>query len=71
MGIIIFSIITYYAFILYPYICRREQTYDAMDLTVEVNSVYAVSDNTNSSMPLYPSSNDVLNDVSNNVSLNR
>lgn len=67
LGIIILSTITYYAFILYPYLCRREQTYDAMDLT-EVNSVY--TDNTNS-MPLYPSPNDVLNDVSNNVSLNR
>lgn len=69
LGIIILSTITYYIFILYPYICKRDQTYDIIELT-EVNSVCTVSDNTNS-MPLYRSSNDALNDISNNVSLNR
>lgn len=68
LSIIIFSTITYYVFILYPYLCRRDQTYDIIELT-EVNSVCTVSDNTNN-MPLYRSSNDVLNDVSNNVPLN-
>lgn len=69
LGIIILSTITYYIFILYPYICKRDQTYDIIELT-EVNSVCTVSDNTNS-MPLYRSSNDALNDISNNVSLNQ
>lgn len=69
LGVIILSTITYYIFILYPYICKRDQTYDIIELT-EVNSVCTVSDNTNNT-PLYRSSNDVLNDVSNNVSLNR
>lgn len=69
LAIIILGTITYYIIILYPYICKRDQTYDIIELT-EVNSVCTVSDNTNS-MPIYPNSNDVLNDVSNNVSLNR
>lgn len=69
LGIIILSTITYYIFILYPYICKRDQTYDIIELT-EVNSVCTVSDNTNN-MPLYRSSNDVSNDISNNVPLNR
>ncbi|KAM0729702.1 hypothetical protein ACS0PU_003579 [Formica fusca] len=69
LGIIILSTITYYIFILYPYICKRDQTYDIIELT-EVNSVCTVSDNTNN-MPLYRSSNDALNDISNNVSLNQ
>ncbi|XP_029177259.1 uncharacterized protein LOC114945292 [Nylanderia fulva] len=66
LGIIILSTITYYAFMLYPYICKRDQiTYDMEQLT-EVNSVCTVSDNTNN-MPLYHRSIDVLNNVSNNI----
>lgn len=68
LGVIILSTITYYIFILYPYICKRAQTYDIIELT-EVNSVCTVSDNTNN-MPLYRSSNDELNDIS-NVPLNQ
>lgn len=69
LAIIILSTITYYTFLLYPYICKRDQTYDIIELT-EVNSVCTVSDNINN-IPHYPNSNDVLNDIPNNVSLNR
>lgn len=62
VGIILLSMITYYVFILYPYICKKNQTYDIIELT-EVNSV--CTDNTNN-VPLYRSAND----VSNNVPLN-
>jgi len=62
LGIILLSTITYYVFMLYPYICKKDQTYDIIELT-EVNSV--CTDNTNN-MPLYRSSNN----ISNNVSLN-
>ncbi|XP_032680539.1 uncharacterized protein LOC116848497 [Odontomachus brunneus] len=54
LGVIIFSTITYYVFILYPYICKKEQSYDTMELT-DVNSVCTVSDTPN--MPLYNPNN--------------
>lgn len=62
LSIIVFSTIAYYVFILYPFICRKDQTYDITEL-IEVNSVCTVSDNANN-MPLYRSSNDISNDVS-------
>ncbi|XP_014479733.1 PREDICTED: uncharacterized protein LOC106747015 [Dinoponera quadriceps] len=61
LGVIILSTITYYVFILYPYICKKEQSYDTMELT-DVNSVCTVSDTPN--MPLYHNSNDVSGYVS-------
>lgn len=62
LGVIVFSTITYYVFILYPFICKKDQTYDSIELT-EVNSVCTVSDNANN-VPLYRNSNDVSNDIS-------
>ncbi|XP_020278584.1 uncharacterized protein LOC109852131 [Pseudomyrmex gracilis] len=56
LGIIILSTITYYVFILYPYICYKDQAYDTIELT-EVNSVSTVSDNINNMLP-YRNSND-------------
>ncbi|KAL0115987.1 hypothetical protein PUN28_011097 [Cardiocondyla obscurior] len=72
LGIIILSTITYYAFLLYPYICKKEATYDIIELT-EVNSVCTVSDNVNNMPHLraFCDSNNVSNDISNNASLNQ
>jgi len=73
LGVIILSTITYYIFILYPYICKKNATYDIIELT-EVNSVCTVSDNVNNvphALRVYCDSNDVSNDVSNDASLNR
>lgn len=61
LGVIILSTITYYVFILYPYICKKEQSYDTMELT-DVNSVCTVSDTPN--VPPYHNSNDISNYVS-------
>lgn len=61
LGVIILSTITYYVFILYPYICKKEQSYDTMELT-DVNSVCTVSDAPN--MPLYHNPNNVAGYVS-------
>ncbi|XP_011689872.1 PREDICTED: uncharacterized protein LOC105451236 [Wasmannia auropunctata] len=72
IGVIILSTLTYYIFMLYPYICKREATYDIIELT-EVNSVCTV-DNVNNvphELRVYCHSNDISNDVSNDVSLNR
>ncbi|EZA51473.1 hypothetical protein X777_09809 [Ooceraea biroi] len=33
LGIILLSTITYYVFMLYPYICKKDQTYDIIELT--------------------------------------
>ncbi|XP_012521832.1 uncharacterized protein LOC105828159 [Monomorium pharaonis] len=71
IGVIIFSTITYYAIILYPYLCKKERTYDIIGLT-DVNSV--CTDNANNvSHPLrvFCEPNNVSIDVSNNASLNR
>lgn len=70
LGIIIFSTITYYAFLLYPYICKKDATYDIIELT-EVNSVCTVSDNVNNvpHLRVYCDSNDVPNNVSNDAPL--
>lgn len=77
LGVIILSTITYYIFILYPYICKKDASYDIMELT-EVNSVCTVSDNVNNvphALRVYCDSNDmsnnVSNDISNDPSLNR
>lgn len=71
LGIIIFSTLTYYAFLLYPYICKKDASYDIIELT-EVNSVCTVSDNVNvPHLRVYCDSNDVPNNVSNNVPLNQ
>lgn len=56
LGVIILSTITYYVFILYPYICKKQRSYDTMELT-DVNSVCTVSDTPN--VPLYHNSNDI------------
>ncbi|XP_011160404.1 uncharacterized protein LOC105196282 [Solenopsis invicta] len=71
IGVIIFTTMTYYAFILYPYLCKKDRTYDIIELT-EVNSV--CTDNANNVPPalrVYCNPNDVSNDISNNASLNR
>lgn len=71
LGVIIFSTLTYYVFILYPYICKKDAAYDIIELT-EVNSVCTVSDNVNNvpHMRVYCDSNDVSNNASNDASLN-
>lgn len=69
--VIIFSTFTYYAFLLYPYLCKKETTYDIIELT-EVNSVCTVSDNVNNVPHMrYCDSNDIPNNVSNDVPLNQ
>lgn len=72
LGVIILSTITYYIFLLYPYICKKDRTYDIIELT-EVNSVCTVSDNINNvpHLRVYCDSNDISNDVANNASLNQ
>lgn len=72
LGVIIFSTITYYVFLLYPYICKKDRTYDIIELT-EVNSVCTVSDNVNNvpHLRVYCDSNDISNNVSNDASLNQ
>ncbi|KYN22135.1 hypothetical protein ALC57_05412, partial [Trachymyrmex cornetzi] len=75
VGAIIFSTITYYIFLLYPYICKKNESYDIIELT-DVNSVSTVSDNVNVnnvSRPLraFCDSNDVSNDISNDAPLKR
>ncbi|XP_077281276.1 uncharacterized protein LOC143907977 [Temnothorax americanus] len=71
IGIIVLSTITYYAFLLYPYLCKKEAAYDIIELT-EVNSVSTVSDNVNNvpHLRVYCDSNDS-NNVSNDASLNQ
>ncbi|KAL6255768.1 uncharacterized protein LOC105433957 [Pogonomyrmex barbatus] len=61
IGVIVFSTITYYMFLLYPYICKKDESYDIIELT-EVNSV-----NDNVHLRVYCDSNNVSNDVSNNA----
>ncbi|XP_018047857.1 PREDICTED: uncharacterized protein LOC108686870 [Atta colombica] len=75
VGAIIFSTITYYIFLLYPYICKKDANYDIIELA-DVNSVSTVSDNVNVnnvSRPLraFCDSNDVSNDISNDAPLKR
>lgn len=72
LGVIIFSTITYYVFLLYPYICKKDTTYDIIELT-EVNSVCTVSDNVNNvpHLRVYCNSNDISNNVSNDASLDQ
>ncbi|XP_011881633.1 PREDICTED: uncharacterized protein LOC105569626 [Vollenhovia emeryi] len=72
LGVIILSTIAYYAFLLYPYICKKDASYDIIELT-EVNSVCTVSDAVNNvpHLRVYCDSNNVSNDVSNNASLNQ
>lgn len=57
LGVIIFSTIAYYVFILYPYICKKSQSYNIIELT-DVNSVCTVSNNVHN-VPLFHSSNDI------------
>ncbi|XP_011062425.1 PREDICTED: uncharacterized protein LOC105150796 [Acromyrmex echinatior] len=75
IGAIIFSTITYYIFLLYPYICKKDTSYDIIELA-DVNSVSTVSDNVNVNnvpRPLraFCESNDVSNDISNDAPLKR
>ena len=72
VGAIVFTMITYYIFLLYPYICKKDTSYDVIELA-DVDSMSSVRVNINN-VPRVPlrafcDSNDISNNISNNAPL--